>query len=153
MQRIDLRELCEVILENHLDAAAQKDIDLGLETVAAHATGHEWLLRELLSNLVDNAIKYTPNGGRVTLRCGWEKDGADGVPQSFLEVDDNGPGIAPQDRARVLDRFYRVPGVQSEGNGLGLAIAHEIALAHKSKLELQIGRGGSGLRVSLRLGP
>ena len=153
MQRIDLRQLCEVILENHLDAAAQKGIDLGLETVAAHATGHEWLLRELLSNLVDNAIKYTPAGGRVTLRCGWEKDGADGVPQSFLEVDDNGPGIAPQDRARVLDRFYRVPGVQTEGNGLGLAIAHEIALAHKSKLELQIGRGGCGLRVSLRLGP
>jgi len=78
-QRVDLRQLCEMLLETHLDAAAAKEIDLGLEAVDVHATGHEWLLRELLGNLLDNAIRYTPHGGRVTLRCGWatEEPGAD----------------------------------------------------------------------------
>ncbi len=97
--------------------------------------GHEWLLRELLANLVDNAVKYTPQGGTVTIRCGLRDGGA------FLEVEDDGPGVAPTERPRVLERFYRVPGTQGEGNGLGLAIADEIARVHHSHLELQRGRG------------
>jgi two-component system sensor histidine kinase TctE len=108
--------------------------------------GHEWLLRELLGNLVDNAVKYTPQGGTVTIRCGLRDDGA------FLEVEDDGPGLAPDERLRVLERFYRVRGTQGEGNGLGLAIADEIARVHHSHLELEAGAGGKGLRVSLLLG-
>lgn len=151
MQRVDLQALCEVMLETHLDAATAKDIDLGLEAAEVHASGHAWLLRELLGNLVDNAIRYTPRGGRVTLRCGWCA-APDGVgEQPFLEVEDNGPGVPESERARMLERFYRVAGTVGEGTGLGLAIADEIARVHNSQLQVLDGRDGRGLciRVSL----
>jgi two-component system sensor histidine kinase TctE len=145
VQPVELKELCEAILETHLDAATAKRIDLGLDAHAAQVMGHEWLLRELLGNLVDNAVKYTPQGGMVTIRCGLREGDA------FLEVEDDGPGVAPAERQRVLERFYRVRGTQGEGSGLGLAIADEIARVHHSELELQPGAGGRGLRVSLLL--
>jgi two-component system sensor histidine kinase TctE len=148
MQRVDLQQLCEVVLESALDAATDKSIDLGLETEPAHATGYEWLLRELLSNLVDNAVRYTQTGGRITLRCGFVT-GKTELP--FLEVEDDGPGIAVDERANVLERFYRVPGTVGEGNGLGLAIAAEIARVHQGTLVLDDGTHGRGLRVQLLL--
>lgn len=146
LHRVDLKELCETLLELHLDAAAAKQIDLGLEVQAVHVAGHEWLLRELLSNLLDNALKYTPAGGAVTLRCGRTADG--GAP--FLQVEDDGPGVPAAERRRVLERFYRVPGTGSEGNGLGLAIADEIARVHRSELVVDSGAGGHGTRVTLQ---
>ena len=145
LQRVDLKDLCETLLEAHLDRAAAKNIDLGLEAQSVHVMGHEWLLRELLSNLLDNALKYTPAGGCVTLRCGCMADG--GAP--CLEVEDAGPGIALADRQRVLARFYRVPGTPCEGNGLGLAIADEIARVHGSELGVGEGAGGQGARFTL----
>ncbi len=167
-QRVDLKDLCESILPLYLDAAARKGIDLGLDADLAQANGHEWLLRELLCNLLDNAIKYTPTGGIVTLRCGPlpgflaapESAGGDAAGHRsgvFLEVEDDGPGIAPQERAKALQRFYRVRGTDGEGNGLGLAIADEIACAHHSQLELGDTHAGTdasgprGLRVHLSL--
>ena len=146
-QRVDLKELCETLLESHLDAAAAKQIDLGLEVQAVHVTGHEWLLRELLTNLLDNALKYTPAGGCVTLRCARRLP--DDLP--FLEVEDDGPGIPQAERGRVLERFYRVPGTLSEGNGLGLAIADEIARVHRSQLLVGSGANGRGARFTLLL--
>ncbi|HRK37036.1 MAG TPA: ATP-binding protein [Burkholderiaceae bacterium] len=143
MQRVDLRALCEAVLAQHLDEALARHIDLGLDAQPAQTDGHEWLLRELLINLVDNALRYTPAHSSVTVRCG-VKDG-----QPFLAVEDNGPGIEPAERARVLQRFYRVPGTQAEGNGLGLAIADEIARAHATQLQLEPASGGQGLRVSV----
>jgi two-component system sensor histidine kinase TctE len=107
--------------------------------------GHEWLLREALGNLVDNAVKYTPPHGTVTIHCS-AHDG-----RAFLEVEDDGPGIAPGERRRVLERFYRVQGTQGEGNGLGLAIADEIAKLHHGHLALDSGANGRGLKVSLAL--
>ena len=151
MQRVDLRQLCEMLLETHLDAASAKEIDLGLEAVDVHATGHEWLLRELLGNLLDNAIRYTPRGGSVTVRCGWlEEPGADAA-QPFLEVEDNGPGVPVAERARMLERFYRLSGTVGEGSGLGLAIAEEVARVHNSHLQVLEGFGGRGLRMRLSL--
>jgi two-component system sensor histidine kinase TctE len=166
-QRVDLKDLCESVLPLHLDAAERKGIDLGLEAQPAQINGHEWLLRELLCNLLDNAVRYTQPGGTVTLRCGPLPDraasgGADGVRASqrsgvFLEVEDDGPGIDPQERAKALQRFYRLRGTAGEGNGLGLAIADEIACAHHSQLELHDthadadSRGRRGLRVRLSL--
>ncbi|MBA2964764.1 MULTISPECIES: sensor histidine kinase [Ramlibacter] len=145
MQRVDLKALCEDMLQAHLDAASAKRLDLGLDAEPVQVMGHEWLLRELLSNLVDNAVRYTPDGGTVTIRCGRRDTGA------FLEVEDDGPGVPPHERARVLERFYRVQGTVGEGNGLGLAIAQEIARVHHSQLELGAGDGGRGLRVTLPL--
>lgn len=141
---VDLKALCESTLEEHLDAAATKGIDLGLDAEPAPVLGHEWLLRELLSNLVDNAIRYTPRGGHVTLRCGV-------AGQAFLEVEDDGPGVPEAERKRLAERFYRVPGTPGEGNGLGLAIADEIARVHGSRLQIFDGTGGRGLRVTLRV--
>jgi two-component system sensor histidine kinase TctE len=151
MQRVDLQQLCEVMLETHLDAASAKDIDLGLDTAEAHASGHAWLLRELLGNLVDNAIRYTPRGGCVTLRCGWCEVNGQSGKRPFLEVEDNGPGVPPLERSRMLERFYRVSGTVGEGTGLGLAIADEIARVHNTQLQVLDGQGGVGLRMHLPL--
>jgi two-component system sensor histidine kinase TctE len=142
-QRLDLKAMCEDCLERHLDAATARGIDLGLDVERAQAMGHEWLLRELLANLVDNAIKYSHEGGAVTIRCGRR------AGLAFLEVEDDGPGVAPAERPRILERFYRVQGTLGEGNGLGLAIAEEIARVHHSHLQLQTGTAGRGLKVTL----
>jgi two-component system, OmpR family, sensor histidine kinase TctE len=142
-QRVDLKALCEDTLEMHLDAATARGMDLGLDAQPVSVMGHEWLLRELLSNLVDNAVKYSDEGGTVTIRCGLRGD------RAFLEVEDDGPGVAHAEMPRILERFYRVQGTQGEGNGLGLAIAEEIARVHRSHLQLQPGTGGRGLKVTL----
>ncbi len=145
MLRVDLKSLCEDILQAYLDAATARHIDLGLDAEPAQATGHEWLLRELVANLVDNAVKYGREGGSVTIRCGMREG------QPYLEVEDDGPGVAAAELPRILERFYRVQGTQGEGNGLGLAIAEEIARVHHSHLQVQPGAGGHGLRVTLPL--
>jgi two-component system sensor histidine kinase TctE len=147
MQRVDLKALCENVLAMHLDDAGAGHIDLGLEAEAAQVDGHEWLLRELLINLVDNAIKYTPPGGHVTLRCASRP--VQGRCRTLLEVEDDGVGIPPEEHSKVLQRFYRMPGPAAEGNGLGLAIADEIARAHGTPLQLNVGQGGRGLRVGV----
>lgn len=144
MHCVDLQMLCENVLALYLDHAAEKHIDLGLEASPAQVLGHEWLLRELLINLVDNAIKYTPAHGHVTLRC------AALPPQqgvAVLEVQDNGPGIPPEEYSRVTQRFYRVPGTTATGNGLGLAIASEIARTHHAELHLESAHPGLHVRV------
>lgn len=148
---VDLKELCESLLEAFLDAATAKGLDLGLEMRPARVAGHGWLLRELLSNLVDNAIKYTPPGGAITLRCGMAAP-PDGRAVACLEVEDDGPGIPEAERARAMQRFYRVPGTEGEGTGLGLAIADEIARVHGAALRLQAGAQGRGLLVRLEFG-
>jgi two-component system sensor histidine kinase TctE len=142
---VDLKAVCESLLETHLDAASAKTIDLGLDAQPATVVGHDWLLRELLGNLVDNAVKYTPEGGTVTIRCGWRGG------QPFLEVEDDGPGVAREELPRILERFYRVRGTPGDGSGLGLAIAQEIAHVHQARLEPRPAAGGRGLRVTVRL--
>lgn len=145
-ERVDLQDLCEILLEQFLDAATGKGIDLGLEAAPAHVTGHGWLLRELLSNLVDNAIQYTRPGGSVTIRCGRQ---GEGTGSAFLQVEDDGPGVPQAEQAQVLQRFYRLPGSAGEGTGLGLAIADEIARAHGAVLALGCPDQGTGLRVTV----
>ncbi|MCB2017078.1 MAG: sensor histidine kinase, partial [Hydrogenophaga sp.] len=147
MEQVDLQELCENMLALHLDAASEKHIDLGIESSPAQTVGHAWLLRELLFNVVDNAVKYTPVGGRITLRCG--REATPGVTLAWIEVEDDGPGIAADERQRVLGRFYRVQGALTDGSGLGLAIADEIARSHHTQLQLLDGAGGRGLRVKV----
>ena len=97
------------------------------------------LLREALSNLVHNAIEYSNRGGRVTVRTG-RRNG-----HAFLEVEDDGPGIAPEERERVLERFYRVPGTPGTGSGLGLAIVREIAASHAASISRRNGPAAAEL--------
>jgi two-component system sensor histidine kinase TctE len=152
-QPVDLKALCEEVLEDCLDAAAAKHIDLGLEVRAVRVIGYAWLLRELLVNLVDNAVRYTQAGGQVTLRCGLRSIPANAAAFCFLEVEDDGPGVPPQEHLRMRERFYRVPGTPGEGNGLGLAIADEIARVHGSQLQIDTGARGRGLRCMVLLEP
>jgi two-component system, OmpR family, sensor histidine kinase TctE len=140
MQSVDLQALCSGVLEQQLDAAMHQGIDLGLDIDDSQGAlivqGYEWLLRELLTNLCDNAVRYTPRGARVTLHCRRASAHEGPTEHVLLEVCDDGPGIAAHERARVLERFYRVQGTSGEGTGLGLAIADEIARLHGAHLEL-----------------
>jgi two-component system, OmpR family, sensor histidine kinase TctE len=159
-QNVDLAQVCADVLEQQLDAATRHGIDLGLEvdhSTALIAVGHDWLLRELLSNLTDNAIRYTAlahagtaSHGQVTLVAQPHDEGL------LLQVRDNGAGIAEHERSKVLERFYRVQGTGGQGNGLGLAIAQEIAKLHHTELvlqdaELNAPEGQRGLLVSVVL--
>jgi two-component system OmpR family sensor kinase len=96
-------------------------------------------LRILLGNLVDNAIRCTPPGGRIDLAARHQRPGA------VLEVRDTGPGIPPEERARVLDRFYRGANPGGGGSGLGLSIVQRIAQQHGATLMLDPGKRGIGL--------
>ena len=115
--------------------------DLGFEgtDTPVHIAGNDILLAELLNNLVDNALRYTPPGGHITVRVRRT------VTQAILEVEDSGPGIAPEERERVFDRFYRVLGTQAEGSGLGLAIVREIAQKHRAQVQVHEGTAHSDL--------
>ncbi len=145
-QPVELAALAAQVVAEAAAQASAKGIDLGLGVAeAGTVTGHAEPLRILLVNLVDNAIKYTPPGGTVDVTV--RREGVHLV----LAVDDSGPGIAEPDRARVRDRFYRVPGSGANGSGLGLAIADTIAQLHGSALELDRSPHLGGLRVGLRL--
>jgi two-component system sensor histidine kinase TctE len=86
----------------------------------------------MLNNLLDNAIRYTPDGGHVTVRV----TTAPFEPFVFIDVDDTGPGIPVAERERVMQRFYRILGTQAEGSGLGLAIVREIVQQHGGDIEV-----------------
>lgn len=146
-QRIALGDLVEEAVSLHVDAALARQQDLGAEAAAVSLSGSRWQLRELLSNLVDNAIRYTPPGGRITVRCGHDE-------HPFIEVEDNGPGIDAQERRRVFERFYRSPSATAEGSGLGLAIVHEIAQSHGAQVQVREAgpAGGTVVRVVFRSG-
>ena len=144
---VNLRAVVEDAADEWVHRALAREIDLGFELADATAQGDALLLREALSNLIHNALEYTPAGGRVTVRTGVRGEG--GNARAFLAVEDDGPGIPPAERARVLERFYRVPGTVGTGSGLGLAIVREIALAHRAELDIGAGEGGRGCKVGL----
>lgn len=141
-QTIDLSKLCEEAASEFLDDALAKHIDLGFETEKAEVTGSPWLLRELLANLIDNAIVYTLAGGHITVRCGTE-EGKGG----YLEVEDNGPGIPPELRDRIFERFFRGPPANAgiPGTGLGLAIVQEVAQRHGAHIDIVSPQQGQGV--------
>ncbi len=114
--------------------ALARRIDLGLEADERQLPlrGDEAALNDLLDNLLDNAVRYTPAGGRVTLRLGYD-DGA------WLRVEDDGPGIPEALHAKVFERFWRQPGQAQPGSGLGLAIVAEVALRHGAQVRVETG--------------
>ncbi|MEF3066215.1 ATP-binding protein [Pandoraea apista] len=175
---LPLAPLLQDVVAHHAALAVARGIDLGLDAPDALAAisrvrGDANALQTLFGNLVDNALKYTPSGGHVDVRL------VAAMPAPVVEIEDTGPGIAPAERERVFDRFFRGgaasgddggaahPGSPSEartsddtgvpraqGSGLGLAIVRNIALAHGARVELLDARGGSGpgLRVRVSFG-
>ena len=138
---LQLPTLIGAVVSTMHDRALARGIDLGADCRPAHVEGIYWLLHELLVNLVDNAIRYAPPGGQITVRC--DVDGN----KPYLEVEDDGPGIPPAERERVRERFYRANG-QGQGSGLGLAIVEEVARAHQASLLILDGaEGGARMRV------
>ena len=146
---LDLKAMAGAEADDWVRQSLARDIDLGFELEPAPVLGDAFLLREAIGNLVHNALQYAPRGGHVTVRTG--KRGA----QSFVEVEDDGPGIPDGERGRALERFYRLPGTPGTGSGLGLAIVRDIAAGHGASLELGEGspEGGPsaarGLRVAI----
>jgi len=153
VEHFDLAELAFEIGAEWVPQALARRVDLGFEilpgptfTGSAPATvrGNRLLMREALSNLIDNAVKYVPAGGRITVRAGGETMGHRGM--AVVMVEDNGPGIAPARREEVFKRFFRgdhTPGAQAvqqaapSGAGLGLAIVHEIVSLHQGTIRIE----------------
>ena len=120
--RIDVPAMARTLIAEYLPLAEAKHIDLGLEEIARlELRASPDSLRLILKNALENALKFTPDGGVVTLRLLSEGDAA------VIEVVDNGPGVPAPERERVFDAFYRMPGTVGLGSGLGLAIAREAA--------------------------
>ena len=129
------------VLEDMAGRAQSKDIDLGFEmnVGTAMVAGHAVMLREIVMNLVDNAIRYTQPGGVVTSRIDVTQDAV------LFSVVDNGPGIPPTERQRVFERFYRIHDSDSDGCGLGLAIVREFASRLGARVDLRQPETGAGL--------
>ncbi|RXZ33972.1 sensor histidine kinase [Oxalobacteraceae bacterium CAVE-383] len=154
---VDLSMLARSVMHDLVPLSFSRQIDLGFEAAPQPVTvaGDPVMLRELLVNLLDNALRYTPRQGSITVRTH-----VDEIRRiATLEVEDTGPGIPPAERRLVFDRFYRVLGTHTPGSGLGLAIVREIALQHNAVVEiLNNPRStpewpGSLFRVSFRLPP
>jgi two-component system OmpR family sensor kinase len=140
-----LDELARTVVGDFVPLAAKKRIDLGITALEpAFVPGDGEALRILLGNLLDNAIRHTPVGGKVDVNVLADGDTV------RLEVNDDGPGIPPKERGRVFDRFYRGLGNPEPGSGLGLAIVRRIADRHGAAIRLADGEAGRGLKVSVR---
>jgi two-component system OmpR family sensor kinase len=143
---VDIGALAASTLEDARPLAAERTIRLGCSGTSSNTevSGSEDALRILFNNLLDNAIRYTPEGGSVTLSV--TRDGG----QVQVLCDDSGPGIAAEERERVFDRFYRGQGAAGAGTGLGLAIVSQVVEMHRGTVALETADAG-GLRVRVRL--
>jgi two-component system OmpR family sensor kinase len=141
---LPLHEIVRQVTIDLLPYAGIRDVNLGVEHMdIATVVGSEHHLKILIRNLIDNAVRYTPGGGQV-----------DVIVRSFhdaivLEIEDSGPGIAPEERKRVFDRFYRCLVPQATGSGLGLAIVKQVADLHKAEVHLARSDRLTGLRASV----
>ncbi|WP_459618781.1 sensor histidine kinase N-terminal domain-containing protein [Bordetella sp. 2513F-2] len=153
LARTDLNAVAHEQTMQWVPQALSLNTDLGFEGADGPLpiNGNPILLAELLNNLIDNALRYTPRGGHITVRVRTLA----GRPR--IEVEDSGPGIPPDERSRVFDRFYRVLGTQSDGSGLGLAIVREIAQRHQAEVGIEDnpspGSDLPGTRISITFPP
>jgi two-component system OmpR family sensor kinase len=139
-QSVDVSKMARELIAECLPLAEAKEMDLGLEDPGGMVLFTEAeTLRLVLKNALDNALRYTPAGGEITLRM--YSEGADAV----IEVQDSGPGIPVKERERVFDPFYRIEGAPDDGSGLGLAIARDAAARLGGTVSLHDGPRGAGL--------
>jgi two-component system OmpR family sensor kinase len=142
---VDISALARELIAEFLPLAESRNIDLGIEEMAAFSLRADpEALRLVLRNALENALKYTAQGGHVTLRL--ERQGEEAV----IEVIDDGPGIPAAERERVFDAFYRLPDSSADGSGLGLAIAREAASSLGGNVSLRSKEQGAGLVFSYR---
>jgi two-component system sensor histidine kinase TctE len=139
-EAVDLRLLAQEVTRDWVSASLQKNIDLGFESSIQTALiqGNSVLLRELMNNLIDNAIRYTPDGGNITVGIKHEDS------TLIFYVQDNGIGVSDENQSRIFERFYRVLGTKQEGCGLGLTIVQEIAERHHATVNVVSEGEGKG---------
>jgi two-component system sensor histidine kinase TctE len=142
MERMALDQLLEESIQHFVEQALRKDIDLGFDLQPTMVNGDRFLLRDLVDNLVDNAIRYTPAKGTVTVSCFPHLGGG------MLTVEDSGPGIPPAKRAAVFQRFQRLD-EKTTGSGLGLAIVRDIAAVHGASVAIDTPASGQGALFSV----
>lgn len=142
---VDLVAVASEAASEWVPVALRKHIDLGFESALAAAPfrGNRLLLGEMLNNLIDNAIRYTPAGGEITVGV------ADDAGQVVLSVQDDGPGVPPAERERIFERFHRMADSAEDGCGLGLAIVREIAHLHGGEVTLADSPRGARFEVRL----
>jgi two-component system sensor histidine kinase TctE len=144
---VDLRTIASAAARDWAPKAMAQDIDLGFSLAPALLAGDPMLLPQMLDNLIDNALRYTPAGGTVTVTTGSE----DGAP--YLCVEDTGPGIPAAETSKVRERFYRIAGTPGEGSGLGLAIVQEVVDRHGGVLEIDARGELPGTRIRISFPP
>ena len=147
MSTIHLDALIASIRDDMAPIAEQKDIIITASASPAQIDGMEDAIRLMITNLTANAIRYTPQGGRIELSSSIVNG------RSVVRVSDNGPGIAPDERARVFDRFYRALGTKTSGTGLGLAIVKRIVDIHHGTVTIEDGLDGRGTSFVLSFPP
>jgi len=145
MSRVNLNKIAQEVTTDMVPTAIKKGLDLGFEadTQSTFILGDSKRLKEMLYNLVDNAVLYTPAGGKVTVKVQHE------AGEIVLSVIDNGPGIPKSEREKVFERFHRVIGTGQEGSGLGLAIVMEIAQLHQANVEIADEPRKKGLNIQV----
>ncbi len=141
---VDVSELVEVVVRDFETVAHQKRQTLLMDTSPCVILGNTDELGILLRNLIDNALRFSGEGGRVAVSCHPALGHGEGV---LLTVADDGPGVARAERERIFDRFYRVPGNGQHGSGIGLALASSIARSHGATIQVGDGLHGRGLGV------
>jgi two-component system, OmpR family, sensor histidine kinase TctE len=147
METLDLAALARSTTTEWVPRALARGIDLGFEGPDAplRVKGDDFLLREMLGNLIDNAVRYTQRGGHVTVRLAHAENTLN------IGVEDDGPGIPEGEREAVLERFHRVLGTGVDGCGLGLAIVREITMRHGGNIRMLAGRGNRGTLAQVTL--
>jgi two-component system sensor histidine kinase TctE len=144
LEPLGLDGLVEAAIQSFVDQASLKAIDIGFDLRPTPISGDPFLLRDLIDNLIDNAIRYTPAHGTVTVSCRPD-DGAGG---GLLAIEDSGPGIPPARREQVFSRYVRLDD-KTQGSGLGLAIVRDIAIVHGARLVIGEAAGGRGALFSV----
>jgi two-component system sensor histidine kinase TctE len=139
LMTLDLNALALEVTMEWVPEAIKRNVDLGFEGADASVSiaGDSHRLRELINNLIDNAVRYSHDGGRVTVRV-------TGGEQRLLAISDDGPRIPVEERQRIFERFHRLLGTHTDGSGLGLAIVSEIAALHKARITLEEDVDGVG---------
>lgn len=143
LEIVELDKVVEESIQHFVEEAYKKNIDLGFDLHATKVMGDRFLLRDMIDNLVDNAIRYSPQNSTVTVSC-FENDS-----HSILSIEDSGPGISASEKDLIFDRFYRL-NEKIAGSGLGLAIVRDIVKDHGAEIVLHSGTGGKGTVFSVQ---